>query len=306
MSGPVKYAVFPLGGAGSRLLPITYATPKWLVPVGYRSLLHHAMREARAAEIDQFILVLGRHDSLEGCLPSSGAKRLLCAESENNELTKANRALLEDWLALAERVTCVVPMRLDMKPGLASAIASAESIVGDNRFAVLLTDAIVFTPEQGLKAVIKVAQAHRQWAIGLTRITREQFKEFGVVQVDEERRRKDGSWPVLSGIEKPGRKTGYRGLGIAGRYLFHNDVFDRIRESEPIVKKSSTGFHVTEAINLAARHRRDPRVSGLMIESKFVHAGTLQGYWAAWKHWLETEGRIGPEAGPGCGTDILT
>jgi len=284
--------VFPLGGAASRLMPITYATPKWLVPVGFRSLLHYAMREARAAEIEEFVIVLGQHHSLEACFPNTGAQRLLSGEPDDNELTETNREILEDWLSLIGRVTAVVPVRTDMKPGLASAIASVDKIVGKSPFAVLLTDAIVFTPEHGLKAVMDMADAHDQWGIGLTRITREQFDEFGVAQVDEERRRKDGSWRVLSAIEKPGDKTGYRGLGIAGRYVFHEDVFDRIRQSEGLLKDSATGFHVTEAIHLAATEER--RVTGVMIEGRFVHAGTLRGYWSAWKYWLETEGQFGP------------
>jgi UTP--glucose-1-phosphate uridylyltransferase len=266
MSSPLPFAIIPLAGRGSRLLPLTYSIPKCLLPIGPRSTLHWAMREAHIAGVERIILIIDSKESLKAFFPKPTPK---LRETSNNE--EAEIHIIKEWADLLE-ISETIPYNASLPAGgFAGAIASAQERVGQNRFAVLLPDAIVCKPEQGLAAIVQAANAHDQWAIGLTEITRKQFKEFGAAQVE---RRPDESFKIISAFEKPGE--GYQGqpIGIAGRYVFSADMFELIKEFP--------GWHPTDIINHKA-HEKD--VTGIMMQSPFFHVGIMEGYLSAWRYW---------------------
>jgi UTP--glucose-1-phosphate uridylyltransferase len=267
-----RQAVIPLSGLGTRLLPLSYGVPKDLLPIGGRSLLHHAMREAAVAGIQEFILVLPRDASLR---PYFLDREVVVGETQTSGLAR-------EWFSLLERVTAVVPPRTDLPGGFASAVASAERFLTGEHFAVMLADAWVCEPEKGLGAVVRAWQDKRQWAVGVTPVCGKQFDEFGEVHAQGPA---GEVFPVAHAREKPGDPTGSRkGLGIAGRYVFDHTFFGVAASTQETVmaEKGRTGFHITGAIDRAAR---EGRVTGVVMDSRFFHAGTMEGYLAAWRYW---------------------
>ena len=277
MNATVRTAVFPLGGHGRRMLPLTHASPKALLPIGPCTLLQYAMHEAVVAGAQRFIFVVDERSGLISHLPRD-TRRILTDLSADGLAREAT----EEWYELLARVVAVVPITKELPGGLAAAIASVEPILDDEWFAVLSTDDIVFEPRAGLAAAAAAHERHGGCAITLTRLSREQFSEFGVVDAQEP---EDGVYQITEAVEKPGGKTGYRGYGIAGRYVLNRQIFEKIRHSRESVMKenSQAGFHFTGALNLVAREQK---LCGALIEHSYFHAGRFDGYLAAWKHWL--------------------
>jgi UTP--glucose-1-phosphate uridylyltransferase len=277
MIDKIRYAVFPIAGAGSRLSPLTTTIPKAFLPLGNRTLLHWAMREAYLAGIREFIVILDSSSSRKRFFQLPGSRTKGKPSQPSDEIA-------EEWDFLVKRIVKMVPMRTDMPLGFASAIASAEGVIKKEQFAVMMADTVLLDARQGLPAIARTVEANDQCAIGLTRISRRQYKEFGVVT---SRKGMGDSLRILSAREKPGMRFKKQGLGIAGRYIFSGDMFDVIeglrRWAESQVTK--TGFHMTKAIDCKARQRK---VSGIVMKSPFFHVGTFKGYFDAWHHYLDS------------------
>jgi UTP--glucose-1-phosphate uridylyltransferase len=270
-------AVFPNTGMGYRLAPLTIEIPKVFLPLGYRSFLHWAMREAQMAGIEEFIFVLGPNISRE-----KFKEKITNSKSEKYDEQKY--VVVKEWFSLLEKVIDMVPLRTDIPGGFASVIASTEGNIKSNRFLVIMPDTIVLYPEHGSKKIIETAKKYDHWIIGLTNIKREQYNEFGVVKTTK---RSDKSLIINYAIEKPGKVYRGKGMGISRRYIFSQEVFNLIRESIKFNKINiqKSGFHITEAINNMAQK---DKVTGVLIESPFFHVGTFNGYFDAWQAYLKS------------------
>lgn len=159
--------------------------------------------------------------------------------------------------------------------------------MGRKSFAVLLADDAILETQGGLPRLVNAWKERNEWIIGLTEIDSTQFPEFGVVEAE---RRKDGTYLIRNAVEKPHPTDAEPGIGIVGRYVFDFRIFELIKETEEKVmaEPTTTGFHITEAINLLARKGC---VTGVMMDAPYYHVGTMKGYLDAWKH-LAALGRL--------------
>jgi UTP--glucose-1-phosphate uridylyltransferase len=284
MHAPPQIAVLPVFSSGTRLLPLTYGIPKELLPLERYTLLHHAMKAAVMAGISQFVLLATRSISLRPyVLDGEHARTLKALKTYSLDYPDQYRDTYEvtkEWFALLERVVSFVPPRIDMPGGLASAIASVEHLVAGRPFAFFLPDDFIQNPEAGLPTLVRFWERFGGWAVSLTRIQAHQFEEFGVVEATPS---PDGAWTVTGATEKPSSQGRECGLGIVGRYIFDENVFRLIRETQETVmqENSQSGFHLTEAIN---RFAKAGRVVGATVNSPYFHVGTIQGYLDAWRH----------------------
>lgn len=278
MGSGLSYAVIPLGGRGSRLLPLTYAIPKWVLPIGPRSALHWTLLEAETAGIDNFILIIDSKSSLKSFLPQPTAERLTSSNQKH-----VFEEILDEWIRLLKKTILVPVIPTLSDSGFTAAIVSAQEIIGAERFAVLLPDALVFDRKQGIVTVVNAAVKSNQWAVGLTKIQLEQADEFGVV---ETKMRKDSSLQITYAIEKPGNTIRFEGKGIAGRYVFTPDMFLYIKELQQRHHDSKkVDCHPTFIINHVAGNTG---VTGVMLQSPFYHIGIMGGYIAACNYWTAT------------------
>jgi UTP--glucose-1-phosphate uridylyltransferase len=273
----VRTAILLLGGPGlgTRMWPLSLLVPKGLLPVGTCSLLQHAMSEAAACGINSFVL------SVDSAETAEELKRVKQAWNRNSsEVPLENTALTEEWFDLVKRIDSIVWSDPRAPSGIASGILSVEKAVDDQWFAVLSVDDLMF--DGGLRRVMQTWQQTKQWSIGLTRINRKQFSEFGVTQVKQ---RAKGYYQILSAKEKPGWRPGYSGLGIAGRYIVDRSVFRAIRacRTKTLQERSQAGFHLTECLDWAARRGK---LVGSMVGPHYFHTGTMKSYLAAWRHFL--------------------
>lgn len=254
MSSPVRKAVFPVAGLGTRFLPATKAVPKELLPVVDRPLVQYAVQEAVAAGVDTLIFVISpgkrailehfeRDADLEAALESSG----------KDELLERVRAILPDGVSA---VTAVQEEAL----GLGHAVLCArEHVPADEHFAVLLPDDMVLNHGPGaLTQLVAVHEATGGGVIGMEAIDPALTGSYGIAEV---RTTESGHEHITSLVEKPAPEEAPSNLGIVGRYVLDGRIFDTL---EHIGEGAGGEIQLTDGI------------AQFMIEHP-VYACTLEG-----------------------------
>ena len=221
MSKPIRKAVFPVAGLGTRFLPATKAVPKEMLTVVDRPVLQHVVDEAREAGIEHFIFVTGRN---KGVIEDhfDMAFELEQALRERGK-TKEYEALMAD-LPTAGATSFT---RQQAPLGLGHAVWCAREIVGDEPFAVLLPDMVTLASGQRktrcLAQCVETYEKHGGNVIAVEEVAPDQTHQYGVVSVG----RDDGhSFEVTGMVEKPTMGSAPSNLIISGRYILGPEIFD--------------------------------------------------------------------------------
>ena len=263
MALPVRKAVFPVGGLGTRFLPATKAVPKEMLPVVDKPLIQYAVEEARAAGIEEFIFVTGhgktaledhfdRHWELETTLTQRGKR---------NELK-----LLE---ATQQPAGAVVYTRQPEPLGLGHAVRCAAKLVGDEPFAVLLADDLVLADTPCLKQMVEVHAETGGNVVAVMDVPREHTARYGVLDVVSD----DGRLAKAQGlVEKPKPEEAPSTLSIIGRYVLQPEVMTELAQ----VREGAGGeIQLTDAL-AGTLDRVD--FYGLRFEGVRFDCGDKAGY----------------------------
>jgi UTP--glucose-1-phosphate uridylyltransferase len=218
MATPVRKAVFPVAGLGTRFLPATKAMPKEMLTVVDRPLIQHVVDEARAAGIEHFIFVTGRNkaaieDHFDRQLE---LEQTLAARGKTSEL----EALARDLLAPGQ-----ISFTRQQEPlGLGHAVWCARELVGHEPFALLLPDVLVQCQGKGcLAQMLDAYTTHGGNVIAVEPVPEDELKNYGVVSVG----RGDGRvFPIDGMVEKPKPGSAPSNLTILGRYILQPEIFD--------------------------------------------------------------------------------
>jgi UTP--glucose-1-phosphate uridylyltransferase len=224
MQKPVRKAVFPVAGLGTRTLPATKALPKEMLTVVDRPLIQYAIEEAKAAGIEEFYFVTGRAKAaiedhfdvafeLEATLRERGRAELL--------------AELNDWLPPAGQFAFT---RQQRPLGLGHAVWCARHLVGDEPFAVLLVDDLMVGEPSCLAEMIDAYQTTGGNMVAVIEVPREQTRRYGVLDVVGD----DGRLARARGVvEKPEPAAAPSTLTIIGRYIIQPEIFRHLAELKP-------------------------------------------------------------------------
>ncbi len=218
----VRKAVIPVAGFGTRFLPATKSTPKEMMPLIDKPIIHYIVEEAVNSGIETIIFITGRHKraiedyfdyypELEQVLKKSGKEK---------EIEK-----LRNISKMAE----FVYIRQKEQLGLGHAVLTAERLVGDEPFAVLLGDEIVKNQKNpGIKQLIDVYYQFGKSVIGTMEVPKEDVSKYGIVDGKE----------VINGIklvdklvEKPSVEEAPSTTAIIGRYVLTSDVFESLKNT---------------------------------------------------------------------------
>ncbi len=217
---PVKTAVFPVGGQGTRFLPATKAVPKELLPVVDKPLLQYAVDEALSAGIERLVFVTARGKSaLEDYFDvASELVASLRAKGKHAEL-----AALEDTQLHPGRIAYV---RQQEPAGLGHAVWCARFIVGDEPFAVLLPDELLWSPEAPcLKQMNDAYQRLGGNVIAVLEVPEAHTNRFGIVSPGAV----DGLITEVKGlVEKPAAGTAPSRLAAIGRYILQPECMTHL------------------------------------------------------------------------------
>jgi UTP--glucose-1-phosphate uridylyltransferase len=220
---PIRKAVFPVAGLGTRFLPATKAMPKEMLTVVDRPVIQHVVDEARAAGIEHFIFVTGRNKGvIEDHFDSQYELEDTLAQRKK---TKELDELLRDLPAPGQ-----TSFTRQQKPlGLGHAVWCARDIVGDEPFALLLPDMLHHAGTPCLADMIAAYGAHGGNHIAVKPVPEDQAHMYGIVGVEN---RDAKVSPITSMVEKPPRGTAPSNLHITGRYILQPQIFDLLAKQE--------------------------------------------------------------------------
>jgi UTP--glucose-1-phosphate uridylyltransferase len=263
MQAVVRKAIFPVGGLGTRFLPVTKAMPKEMLPVVDKPLIQYAVEEARAAGIEQLIFVTGRgKQAIEDHFDQS----LELADSLAARGKQAELAALESILAAPGEVAYI---RQQEPLGLGHAVWCARHLVGEEPFAVLLADDLILSKTPCLGQML---EAHREVGgnmVAVMDVPREYTGSYGILDVVRE----DGRLAEAKGlVEKPLPEAAPSTLSIIGRYILQPQVFQELERQE---RGSGGEVQLTDAM---ARTIGPIPFHGLRFEGKRFDCGTKTGF----------------------------
>jgi len=219
----VRKAVFPAAGLGTRFLPATKASPKEMLPLVDKPLIQYGVEEAVASGIESIIIVTGRGKSaIEDHFDISFELEKLLEERGKQDELRAMRAI-----SSMARVSYV---RQQEALGLGHAVLQARDLVGDEPFAVVLSDDIIDSKTPALRQLLDVYEKYDAPVLATFEVEGEAISRFGALDVDEIG---DGVYKVNDMVEKPPFAEAPSNLAIIGRYILTADIFDEIENTRP-------------------------------------------------------------------------
>ncbi len=220
---PVRKAVLPVAGLGTRVLPGTKTVPKELLNVVDRPILSYVVAEARAAGIEHFIFVTGRGKAaIEDYFDHN-------IELELQLRAKNKTAVLAELLAELPKAGEMSFVRQMQPHGLGHAVWCARDIVGDEPFAVILPDMLMEGAVPPLKQAIDAQTQTGGNIIVVEPCPEGQAHQYGVVALDG----REGRLNRMTGmVEKPPKGTEPSNLLISGRYILQPEIFDILATQE--------------------------------------------------------------------------
>ncbi len=223
MAEPVRTAVFPVAGLGTRFLPATKVLPKELLPVVDKPLIHYAVAEALEAGIEEIVLVTGSAKSLTEDY-FKGAPALERALAERGK--KAELVAVSEGLLAPKKLSFV---RQEEPLGLGHAVWCARQYAADGPFAVVLPDDLILARPGCLKQMMKVYATLGGNLVATEDVPREYTNRYGILDVVED----DGWLARARGlVEKPDPAQAPSTLSIIGRYILQPDVFEHLDKQE--------------------------------------------------------------------------
>jgi UTP--glucose-1-phosphate uridylyltransferase len=223
MPQKVRKAVFPAAGLGTRFLPATKASPKEMLPLVDKPLIQYVVEEAVASGIESVIIVTGRGKaSIEDHFDVSFELEKLLEERGKQEELKAMRAISE-----MARISYV---RQQEALGLGHAVLQARDLVGEEPFAVMLSDDIIDSETPALRQLLDVYEKYDAPVVAVFQVEGEAISRFGVIDGEQV---EDGVYKINDMVEKPAFKDAPSNLAIIGRYVLTPEIFDEIEKTTP-------------------------------------------------------------------------
>ena len=220
---PVRKAVLPVAGLGTRVLPGTKTVAKELLNVVDRPVLSYVVAEARAAGIEHFVFVTGRG---KGAIEDYFDHQV---ELEAQLQAKGKTAMLEELLAELPREGQMSFVRQMQPHGLGHAVWCARDVIGDEPFAVLLPDVIMDAQPGALAQLIGAYDRVGGNMVLVDPCPPEETHKYGVVALEA----RDGLLGKMTGmVEKPPKGTEPSNLAISGRYIPQPEIFAILEEQE--------------------------------------------------------------------------
>jgi UTP--glucose-1-phosphate uridylyltransferase len=279
---PIRTAVFPVAGLGTRFLPATKAMPKEMLPVVDRPVIQHVVDEARQAGIEHFIFVTGRNKSV--------------IEDHFDrpfelEMTLRERQRKNDLELLAKDLPGpgTTSFTRQQEPlGLGHAVWCARELVGNEPFALLLPDMLIQHSPGCLAQMIDAARSLGESAnvIAVEEVPHDRVQSYGVVGIGETKGKLFG---ITQMVEKPPREKAPSNLIITGRYLLQPEIFG-------ILAKQSRGaggeIQLTDAMIELAKTQP---FYGLKFDGQSFDCGSKIGFLTANLAYALARTDLGPE-----------
>ncbi|MEK6560967.1 MAG: UTP--glucose-1-phosphate uridylyltransferase GalU [Nitrospirota bacterium] len=259
---PVKKAIFPAAGLGTRFLPATKASPKEMLPLVDKPLIQYVVEEAIASGIEEIIIITGRGKrAIEDHFDIS-------YELENVLKEKGNTKSLAEIKKISNMVDiCYVRQKEAL--GLGHAILCAKNLVRDEPFAVLLGDDIIDSEVPALKQMLEIYNKYGASVIAVQEVDRSQVSGYGIIKAVPIA---DGVYKIYDMIEKPNIEDAPSNLAIIGRYILAPEIIGLLEKTEPGRGKE---IQLTDALRELVKTMP---VYGYKFQGKRYDAGDKLGF----------------------------
>jgi UTP--glucose-1-phosphate uridylyltransferase len=223
VSGPIRKAVFPAAGLGTRFLPATKAQPKEMLVLVDKPVIQYGVEEAVASGVNNIVIVTGRgKNAIEDHFD-------VAVELESYLEQRGKTALLEEIRKITQLIN-VSYVRQGEPLGLGHAVLVTQSLVGNEPFAVILGDDVIDAEPPALKQMIDVFERVDAPILAVERVPEEEVSSYGVVKIDETAGDLGtGVHRIVDLVEKPRREEAPSNLAIIGRYILTPDIFDSLK-----------------------------------------------------------------------------
>ncbi|GGE56580.1 MAG TPA: UTP--glucose-1-phosphate uridylyltransferase GalU [Paenalcaligenes hominis] len=263
---PIRKAVFPVAGLGTRFLPATKAMPKEMLPIVDKPLIQYAVEEAIAAGVTELIFVTGRNKrAIEDHFDRM-------PELEAELAAKQKHALLDIVRnVLPPHISCIYTRQATPK-GLGHAVLCAAPIVGNEPFLVLLADDLIDAEPCVSLQMVEAAHQNNGSVIAVQQVALEHTDKYGIVSGQAV----NGQTMRLNGIvEKPAPEVAPSRSAVVGRYVLEPEIFEHLRQTTPGVGGE---IQLTDAI---ASLLKEQPVFGFNYNGTRYDCGSKEGFFQA-------------------------
>ncbi|MCR5562967.1 MAG: UTP--glucose-1-phosphate uridylyltransferase GalU [Desulfovibrio sp.] len=239
---PVRKVVIPVAGWGTRSLPASKNIPKEMLPIYNKPVIQYVVEEAQRSGAEDVIFVTNKEKSviedhfdynlqLERVLERAGKVEQLKAVREAAEMVN------------------VMSVRQKQQLGLGHAVLCARKLVGDEPFAIMVGDDVLFGAVPGIRQLIDVAIAENMPVIGVMEVPQEKVSRYGIIDGEEIN---PGVYRINNMVEKPKQEDAPSRMAIIGRYVLTPDIFDYLDKVKPGVGGE---IQLTDALQAMAKDR---------------------------------------------------
>ncbi len=220
----ITRAVIPAAGLGTRFLPATKATPKEMLPIVDKPTIQYIVEEALASGIEDILIITGRSKrAIEDHFDRSVELELSLEEKKQEELLKQVQEISDIRIHY---------IRQKEPKGLGHAILCAKQFIGNEPFAVLLGDDVVYNDEKpALRQLMDVYEETGASVLGVQEVPREKVSSYGIVAARATKEPR--TFAVADMVEKPSIEEAPSNMAVLGRYVITPEVFGILEETPP-------------------------------------------------------------------------
>ncbi|MDU6880662.1 UTP--glucose-1-phosphate uridylyltransferase GalU [Finegoldia magna] len=241
----VRKAVIPAAGFGTRMLPASKSVPKEMLPIYDKPTLHHIVKEVVDSGITDILIIISKD---KGSIEDYFDVNFELEYELNKKSSEISREIHE-----LSKMANIYTIRQKKKNGLGDAIKYAESFVGDEPFAILLGDDIIYNTSDELPCIKQMADIYEMEetpVLGVQEVSWDDVDKYGIVNGVKT---SDRITEVESLVEKPSREEATTNLAILGRYIVTPDIFPILHETKP---GKNNEIQLTDALNKLAEKRK--------------------------------------------------
>lgn len=258
----VKKAVIPAAGFGTRFLPATKSTPKEMLTIVDRPAIHYNVEELIEAGIEDILIIIGRNkEEIANYFDRSPELELFLKENGKEELYD-----------LTERISNMANIhyvRQKDARGLGHAVLCAKTFVGDEPFALLLGDDLVYSSKPCIQQLAEMYEKYESTIIGVQAVEKSQVNKYGIIdgiKVGE------NLYEVKDLVEKPAVDEAPSNIAIMGRYILTPDIFEMIENTPP---GKGNEIQLTDALK---KLNEQKEIYAYEFEGKRYDTGDKLGY----------------------------
>ncbi|MGR5062730.1 UTP--glucose-1-phosphate uridylyltransferase GalU [Photobacterium sp. DNB22_13_2] len=287
-SSPVRKAVIPVAGLGTRMLPATKAIPKEMLPIVDKPLIQYVVNECVAAGIKEIVLVThSSKNSIENHFDTS-------FELEATLEKRVKRQLLDEVQKICPKDVTIMHVRQGQAKGLGHAVLCAHPLVGDEPFAVVLPDVILDDAASDLRrenmaAMVNAFNDTQISQVMVEPVPMSEVSSYGVADINGAELKPGETAAMTKVVEKPALEEAPSNLAIVGRYVLPAEIWSLLART-PV--GAGDEIQLTDAIDMLME---DQQVNAFHMSGKSHDCGSKLGYMQAFVEYGMRHGSLGED-----------